>query len=63
MKPMLTIVVPLYNSADTMDQLIAELIQLPVPGGHELVLVNDGSADATAEIAARWVARTDLPDL
>jgi len=61
MKPMLTIVVPLYNSADTMDQLIAELIQLPVPGGHELVLVNDGSADATAEIAARWVARTDFP--
>ena len=61
MKPMLTIVVPLYNSADTLERLVAELTQLKIPGGHELVLVNDGSKDNTVEIAERLVARTDFP--
>jgi undecaprenyl-phosphate 4-deoxy-4-formamido-L-arabinose transferase len=61
MKPTLTIVVPLYNSADTLERLVAELTKLKIPGGHELVLVNDGSPDNTAEIAERLVAQTDFP--
>jgi glycosyltransferase involved in cell wall biosynthesis len=61
MNPTLTIVVPLYNSAPTVERLIAELVQLSVPGGHELVLVNDGSRDNTAAEAERVIAQTDFP--
>lgn len=52
-RPLLSIVVPLYRSADTVERLIAELSALPVEGGCELVLVNDGSPDDTAERAER----------
>ena len=51
MKPALTIVVPLYNSAATIEKLVAELSALPVEGGCEIVLVNDGSTDRTGQIA------------
>jgi undecaprenyl-phosphate 4-deoxy-4-formamido-L-arabinose transferase len=61
MNPKLTIVVPLYNSADTLERLVAELTKLKIPGGHELVLVNDGSKDNTAELAEQIVRRTDFP--
>ena len=52
-RPLLTIVVPLYRSAASIERLIAELGALPVDGGCELVLVNDGSPDDTAEICER----------
>ncbi|MEO5720100.1 MAG: glycosyltransferase family 2 protein [Chthoniobacterales bacterium] len=45
--PALSIVVPLYNSAETLPRLLEELSALDVLGGHEIVLVNDGSRDAT----------------
>ena len=52
-RPLLTIVVPLYRSAASIERLIAELGALPVDGGCELVLVNDGSPDDTAEVCER----------
>lgn len=52
-RPALSIVVPLYNSAPTIDRLIDELSALAVPGGHELVLVDDGSADGTPDRVER----------
>jgi undecaprenyl-phosphate 4-deoxy-4-formamido-L-arabinose transferase len=61
MNPMLTIVVPMYNSAPTVERLITELVKLRVEGGHELVLVNDGSRDNTAAEAERVIAKTDFP--
>ena len=61
MKPKLTIVVPLYNSAHTLERLVTDLTQLKIEGGHELVLVNDGSRDGTAGIAERLVTQTDFP--
>jgi undecaprenyl-phosphate 4-deoxy-4-formamido-L-arabinose transferase len=61
MNPKLTIVVPLYNSAATLEQLVAQLTKLQVPGGHDLVLVNDGSKDDTAELAEQLVRKTDFP--
>jgi undecaprenyl-phosphate 4-deoxy-4-formamido-L-arabinose transferase len=61
MKPTLTIVVPLYNSMETIERLVAELTRLTVPGGHELILVNDGSRDSTCEVAERLIAQTDFP--
>ena len=61
MNPVLTIVVPLYNSAATLERLIAELSALKVDGGCELVLVNDGSRDNTIEVCERLMRTATLP--
>jgi undecaprenyl-phosphate 4-deoxy-4-formamido-L-arabinose transferase len=61
MNPALTIVVPLYNSAATLERLIAELSALKVDGGHELVLVNDGSRDNTIAVCERLMQTAALP--
>ena len=61
MKPTLTIVVPLYNSSATLERLIAELSALKVDGGHELVLVNDGSRDNTIEVCERLMHSATVP--
>lgn len=49
MTPALSLVIPLYQSAEGLDALFAELSQLVVPEGFEVVFVNDGSPDQTAE--------------
>jgi undecaprenyl-phosphate 4-deoxy-4-formamido-L-arabinose transferase len=61
MKPALTIVVPLYNSEATLERLIAELSALKVDGGHELVLVNDGSRDNTVAVCERLMRAATVP--
>jgi undecaprenyl-phosphate 4-deoxy-4-formamido-L-arabinose transferase len=48
--PALSFVIPLYNSAETIRPLVKAIEQLTVEGGHEIVLVNDGSRDATSVI-------------
>ncbi len=55
MRPLLSIVVPLYRSRDSIERLIRELSELQVDGGCELVLVNDGSPDDTAELAEKFM--------
>ncbi len=47
--PALTFVIPMYNSAGTIRGLVAEVSSLTVEGGLEIVLVNDGSTDATGD--------------
>jgi glycosyltransferase involved in cell wall biosynthesis len=53
----LSFVIPLYNSADTIGPLVGEIVALVIPGGHEIVLVNDGSRDATGEVCRELAAR------
>ena len=60
-RPLLSIVVPLYRSADSIERLIRELSALPVEGGCELVLVNDGSPDNTAELAEKFMQTSARP--
>lgn len=60
-RPALSIVVPLYNSAETLPRLLVELSALKIPGGLEIVLVNDGSRDATEAIALQLIERAAVP--
>lgn len=48
--PALSLVIPVYNSAATLPKLVASVAELNVPGGHELVLVNDGSRDGSGDV-------------
>lgn len=61
MTPALSFVIPLYHSADTIEPLVKEIEGLAVEGGHELVLVNDGSRDATAGICRELLRDARIP--
>lgn len=51
----ITFVVPCYNSADYMDQCIDSILR--AQGDIEIIIVNDGSKDGTAERADAWAER------
>jgi len=57
----LSIVIPVYNSAVTIGRLVDELAKLSVDGGHEVILVNDGSRDESAAVCEGLVAQHSLP--
>jgi glycosyltransferase involved in cell wall biosynthesis len=61
MNPALSFVIPLYFSAETIPALVREIEQLSIEGGHELVLVNDGSRDATAGICRELLRDARIP--
>ncbi|HEY0874491.1 MAG TPA: glycosyltransferase [Vicinamibacterales bacterium] len=61
MPPALSFVIPLYNSAETIEPLVRDIAALHVDGGHEVVLVNDGSSDRTSEVCRRLVDTMPLP--
>jgi undecaprenyl-phosphate 4-deoxy-4-formamido-L-arabinose transferase len=57
----LSIVIPVYNGADSIGELVEALESLEVPGGHEIVLVNDCSPDASLFECRRLQARAKVP--
>ncbi|MEO7413855.1 MAG: glycosyltransferase [Opitutaceae bacterium] len=59
--PALSFVIPLYNSAETIEPLVKTLQSLVVEGGSEIVLVNDGSHDATGDVCRRLVPGSNVP--
>ncbi len=59
--PALSFVIPLYNSAESIGALVRRIEALDVPGGHELILVNDGSRDRTTEVCRDLLATARIP--
>ena len=57
----LSFVIPLFNSAPTIAALVHEIENLAIDGGHEVVLVNDGSVDATSDICRELVRAARIP--
>jgi glycosyltransferase involved in cell wall biosynthesis len=57
------VVVPLYNEEESLPHLVEQLLAALRPSGErfELVLVNDGSSDRTAEVLERL--SQDIPEL
>jgi undecaprenyl-phosphate 4-deoxy-4-formamido-L-arabinose transferase len=60
-QPALSFVIPLYNSAGTIGPLVREIAALRIEGGHEIVLVNDGSADRTAVVCRELLRAGGVP--
>jgi glycosyltransferase involved in cell wall biosynthesis len=48
--PLISIIVPVYNEARTVRQVIDRLLQIPLPAAREIIVVNDGSTDGTREV-------------
>jgi glycosyltransferase involved in cell wall biosynthesis len=59
--PALSFVIPLYNSATTITAVVHEIEGLAIEGGHEIILVNDGSSDGTSEVGRELVRTARVP--
>ena len=59
--PGLSIVIPVYRGANTIGQVVAELSALQPEGGLEIILVNDGSPDNSAEICQSLLPNATVP--
>jgi glycosyltransferase involved in cell wall biosynthesis len=56
----LSIVIPVYRGARSVGGLVEALSALRIAGGHEVILVNDGSPDDSADVCRALAARTDV---
>jgi glycosyltransferase involved in cell wall biosynthesis len=57
----LSIVIPVYNGAKTIGELVAALAALSIKGGHEIVLVNDGSRDNSLAVCRDLLRKCPVP--
>jgi dolichol-phosphate hexosyltransferase len=60
---MLSILMPVYNERERVERAIAEVLETELPTDFELIVVNDGSTDGTAELLrsnASWDGRVRL---
>ncbi|MCP4416253.1 MAG: polyprenol monophosphomannose synthase, partial [Chloroflexi bacterium] len=49
------VIVPTYNEADNLDDLISQILALPLNMG--VIVVDDNSPDGTGQLADKWVAQ------
>ncbi len=61
MKLALSFVIPMYNAASTIAQVVRDIEQLDVPGGHEIVLVDDCGGDDTVDVCRRLIPTARVP--
>lgn len=57
----LTVVIPTYNEAGTLQEVVARVQAVDVP--TEIIIVDDASTDGSAEVAARIAASADNVNL
>jgi glycosyltransferase involved in cell wall biosynthesis len=57
----LSIVVPVYNGEKTVGELVDALAALSIPGGHEIILVNDGSPDHSLAVCRDLLRTCPVP--
>ena len=50
--PIITVIIPAYNAEQTIDKCVSEIL-LQDYQNIEIIIVNDGSTDATAQICDR----------
>jgi hypothetical protein len=48
--PLISIIVPVYNEAATVAEVVARLLEIDLPAPREIIVVNDGSTDATRAV-------------
>ncbi|HUR60598.1 MAG TPA: glycosyltransferase [Opitutaceae bacterium] len=57
----LSFVIPLYRSSETIGSVVREIEGLAIEGGHEIVLVHDGSDQATSDACRALIATAKAP--
>jgi glycosyltransferase involved in cell wall biosynthesis len=54
-EPLLTVIVPVFNEKTTIDRLLAAVLDAPF--SKQVVVVDDGSSDGSAELLEKWSER------
>ena len=60
MNPLISIVVPVYNEARTVAEVIERLVAIDLPAPREILVVNDGSTDGTRDVLDQITERPEL---
>jgi len=60
LNPLISIVVPVYNEARTVAEVIQRLVAIDLPAPREILVVNDGSTDGTRDVLDRLTERPEL---
>jgi len=60
LSPLISIVVPVFNEARTVAEVIQRLIEIDLPAPREILVVNDGSTDGTREVLDQVAPRPEL---
>jgi len=60
LNPLISIVVPVYNEARTVAEVIERLVAIDLPAPREILVVNDGSTDGTREVLDEIMQRPEL---
>ena len=60
LRDLISIVVPVYNEARTVAEVIERLLAIDLPAPREILVVNDGSTDGTREVLDGIPARPEL---
>jgi glycosyltransferase involved in cell wall biosynthesis len=58
--PLISIVVPVFNEARTVADVIERLIAIDLPAPREILVVNDGSTDGTRDVLDKIAKRPEL---
>jgi glycosyltransferase involved in cell wall biosynthesis len=60
LNPLISIVVPVFNEARTVAEVIERLFAIDLPAPREILVVNDGSTDGTREVLDGLAPRPEL---
>ena len=60
MTPLISIVVPVFNEARTVAEVVERLVAIDLPAAREILVVNDGSTDGTREVLDRIAPRPEI---
>ena len=60
-KKLISIVVPMYNGATTIEELVNGLLKEKLGHPFEFIIVNDGSRDRSYEVCEELLHRTSIP--
>lgn len=53
-EPLLSVIIPVYNEERTVGEVLRRVVEAHAPGDKEIMVVDDGSADRTAEVLKQW---------